>query len=301
MNPYVGGILLGVVLFLAFFITGSGLGAQGGLNRAPVFFEDMVAGARGPHVVPHQHGGRRHESAGNWIVFLTLGTVIGGFVSGWANGRLRVETGKGPSPTARAGAWPFSAASSWLWRTLRPRLHIGAGVVGRRRCCRWAVGPSCSPSLRAAMPGLLLPPVLELTIRQPSENQSWLHLIGSSIRQARRLHGLSAHRRGLRRGAGDVRLRQSPKLARQFYFKEMTVLKVMFMGIVVAMLLIFWATAMGWLNYNLIWVNPTYLWPGIVGGLIMGVGFIIGGFCPGTSLVAAATLKLDGIFFARAR
>ena len=90
----------------------------------------------------------------------------------------------------------------------------------------------------------------------------------------------------------------SPKLARQFYFKEMTVLKVMFMGIVVAMLLIFWATAMGWLNYNLIWVNPTYLWPGIVGGLIMGAGFIIGGFCPGTSLVAAATLKLDGIFFA---
>jgi hypothetical protein len=45
-------------------------------------------------------------------------------------------------------------------------------------------------------------------------------------------------------------------------------------------------------------VNPTYLWPGIVGGLIMGVGFIIGGFCPGTSLVSAATLKIDGIFFA---
>ncbi|MCB0104559.1 MAG: YeeE/YedE family protein, partial [Caldilineaceae bacterium] len=44
-------------------------------------------------------------------------------------------------------------------------------------------------------------------------------------------------------------------------------------------------------------VNPTYLWPGIVGGLIMGVGFIIGGFCPGTSLVAAATAKIDGIVF----
>lgn len=90
----------------------------------------------------------------------------------------------------------------------------------------------------------------------------------------------------------------SPKLARQFYFKEMTVLKVMFTGIIVAMLLIFWATALGWLNFNLIWVNPTYLWPGIVGGLIMGAGFIIGGFCPGTSLVAAATFKVDGIFFA---
>ena len=90
----------------------------------------------------------------------------------------------------------------------------------------------------------------------------------------------------------------SPKLAGQFYFKDMTVLKVMFTGIIVAMVLIFWSSALGLLNYNLIWVNPTYLWPGIVGGLIMGAGFIIGGFCPGTSLVALATLKIDGFFFA---
>jgi rhodanese-related sulfurtransferase len=89
----------------------------------------------------------------------------------------------------------------------------------------------------------------------------------------------------------------SKKLAAQFYFKEMTVLKVMFTAIVVAMVLIFTSVGLGWLDYSAIWVNPTYLWPGIVGGLIMGVGFIIGGFCPGTSLVAAATAKIDGIFF----
>ncbi len=89
----------------------------------------------------------------------------------------------------------------------------------------------------------------------------------------------------------------SKKLAAQFYFKEMTVIKVMFGAIIVAMVLIFLASGVGLLDYNLVYVNPTYLWPGIVGGLIMGVGFIIGGFCPGTSLVAAATLKLDGIFF----
>lgn len=70
----------------------------------------------------------------------------------------------------------------------------------------------------------------------------------------------------------------SKKLAAQFYFKEMTVLKVMFTGIIVAMVLIFGASAIGLLDYNLVWVNPTYLWPGIVGGLIMGVGFILGGF-----------------------
>jgi rhodanese-related sulfurtransferase len=89
----------------------------------------------------------------------------------------------------------------------------------------------------------------------------------------------------------------SKKLAAQFYFKEMTVLKVMFTAIVVAMVLIFAAVGLGLLDYNQIWVNPTYLWPGIVGGLIMGVGFIIGGFCPGTSLVSMATFKLDGLFF----
>ncbi|HNB54573.1 MAG TPA: YeeE/YedE thiosulfate transporter family protein, partial [Anaerolineales bacterium] len=78
----------------------------------------------------------------------------------------------------------------------------------------------------------------------------------------------------------------SPKLAAQFYFKDLTVLKVMFTAIIVAMVLIFGASAIGLLDYNMVWVNPTYMWPGIVGGLIMGVGFILGGFCPGTSLVA---------------
>jgi len=89
----------------------------------------------------------------------------------------------------------------------------------------------------------------------------------------------------------------STKLAAQFYFKDLTVFKVMFTAIIVAMVGIFAASGLGILDYSLLWVNPTYLWPGIVGGLIMGVGFIIGGFCPGTSLVALATGKIDGIFF----
>ena len=90
----------------------------------------------------------------------------------------------------------------------------------------------------------------------------------------------------------------SPKLAAQFYFKDLTVLKVMFTAIVVAMVLIFLSSGLMLLDYSRLWVNPTYLWPGILGGLIMGFGFIIGGFCPGTSLVALATLRLDGLFFA---
>ena len=90
---------------------------------------------------------------------------------------------------------------------------------------------------------------------------------------------------------------KSTLLAKQFYFKDLRVFKVFFTAIVVGMILLFGASALGLLDYNLIWVNPTYLWPGIVGGLIMGVGFIVGGFCPGTSLVAFATAKIDGIFY----
>ncbi len=89
----------------------------------------------------------------------------------------------------------------------------------------------------------------------------------------------------------------SKKLAAQFYFKDLTVLKVMFGAIITAMVLIFAAVGLGILDFSQVWVNPTYLWPGIVGGLIMGVGFIVGGFCPGTSLVAMATAKIDGLFF----
>jgi rhodanese-related sulfurtransferase len=93
-------------------------------------------------------------------------------------------------------------------------------------------------------------------------------------------------------GFGDSR-----RLAAQFYLKNMTVLKTMFTGIIVASLLIFFSSAIGLMDFTLLDVNPTYLWPGIVGGLIMGLGFVIGGYCPGTSLVSAASLKLDGVMF----
>lgn len=93
-------------------------------------------------------------------------------------------------------------------------------------------------------------------------------------------------------GFGDSR-----KLAAQFYFRELTVLKVMFTAIAVAMTLLFGAVGLGLIDFNLVWVNPTYLGSGVVGGLIMGVGFIIGGFCPTTSLASASTGKIDGMLF----
>lgn len=86
------------------------------------------------------------------------------------------------------------------------------------------------------------------------------------------------------------------KLAMQFYFRDLTVFKVMFTGIVTAMIGLVVLSSSGLLDMNLLYINPTYLWAGVVGGLIMGFGFIIGGYCPGTALVGVVTAKVDALF-----
>lgn len=92
-------------------------------------------------------------------------------------------------------------------------------------------------------------------------------------------------------GFGNAR-----KLALTFYLRDMTVVKVMFSAIVTAMLGMVLLAQLGALDLERVWLNPTYLWPGIVGGVIMGFGFAIGGYCPGTAVVGAATLKVDAFF-----
>lgn len=89
----------------------------------------------------------------------------------------------------------------------------------------------------------------------------------------------------------------SRKLAGMFYGYDTTVLKVFFTAAIVAMLGLFFSSLFGWVNLEYIYINPTYLTSAIVGGVIMGVGFILGGFCPGTSFCAAAIGKIDAFVF----
>lgn len=92
-------------------------------------------------------------------------------------------------------------------------------------------------------------------------------------------------------GFGNAR-----KLALTFYFRDMTVVKVMFTAILTAMTGMVLLAQCGLLDLSQVWLNPTYLWPGIVGGVIMGCGFAIGGYCPGTAVVGLSTLKVDAFF-----
>ena len=89
----------------------------------------------------------------------------------------------------------------------------------------------------------------------------------------------------------------SRKLALQFYFRDLTVLKVMFTAIITAMIGLLFLTLFGWLDLSQVYINPTYIWPQIMGGFILGIGFIIGGYCPGTAVVGSSSGRIDGYFY----
>ena len=95
-----------------------------------------------------------------------------------------------------------------------------------------------------------------------------------------------------RAGFGNARL-----LAAQFYFRDLRVLKVMFTAIITAMVGAYLLGRLGLLDLSLVYLTPTFLVPQIAGGLILGAGFIIGGYCPGTSCVSAATGRIDGMVY----
>jgi hypothetical protein len=91
---------------------------------------------------------------------------------------------------------------------------------------------------------------------------------------------------------------RATKLAAQFYGHDMTVFKVMFGAIVTAMLGIVVVSGLGLADLGALSASiasPTFLWPMLVGGLLLGAGFIISGYCPGTAVVATASGNLDGL------
>ncbi len=87
------------------------------------------------------------------------------------------------------------------------------------------------------------------------------------------------------------------KLVSQFYLDDLSVLKVMFTAVVTAMLGFTYLAWIGWLDLSLLYLVPTFWVAQVVGGRLGGVGFAVGGYCPGTSAAAAATGKLDGLLY----
>jgi len=93
-------------------------------------------------------------------------------------------------------------------------------------------------------------------------------------------------------------LGSAPKLMGQFHLTDLTVFKVMFSAIVTAMLGLFWLARFGIVDLSRVYVPETFVLPQIVGGLVFGAGMALAGLCPGTSCVAAATGRGDGLVVA---
>jgi len=108
VNPYLAGAVLGVVLFLAFLLTGNGLGSSGATSRIDALLVDIVAPAHvdnTPYLLKMAGGDR--NPLDDWIVPVFIGALLGGFISGARHGRLKLTTTKGPNISNRT-RWAMS-------------------------------------------------------------------------------------------------------------------------------------------------------------------------------------------------
>lgn len=102
LHPYLAGAILGVVLFLAFLLTGNGLGSSGATSRIDAALVDLVAPEhvdKTPYLLKMAGGDK--NPLDDWIVPVFFGALLGGLVSGFWNGRLKLVTNKGPGISNR--------------------------------------------------------------------------------------------------------------------------------------------------------------------------------------------------------
>jgi len=102
MNPYLGGVLLGLVLVAAFWVSGRGLGASGAAKDVVVAGINAIAPAHSGKAAFFTEYRDSHEGLfKSWLVWEMMGVIIGGFLSGAIAGRLQFRVEKGPGITNR--------------------------------------------------------------------------------------------------------------------------------------------------------------------------------------------------------
>lgn len=87
------------------------------------------------------------------------------------------------------------------------------------------------------------------------------------------------------------------KLTAQFRLTDWSVLKVMFTAIVFAAVGLMIVEGMGWIAAEDLFVPPAFLGAAALGGALVGAGFAIGGYCPGTSVVGFVSGRIDAAIF----
>lgn len=107
LNPYIGGVLLGLVLLAANFVSGRGLGASGAIKSTVVTAMTAVApsSAENSGFIKEFSGAHEGSPMKTWLVFEMLGVLVGGFLSGALSGRLKMKVEHAPGITSRKRLW----------------------------------------------------------------------------------------------------------------------------------------------------------------------------------------------------
>lgn len=98
MNPYLAGVLLGLLLIATIYITGYGLGASGAIKSYAVTVVEKVAPSHTENTKYYKEYGKEHAGGNplmNWLVFEVTGVLIGAFLSGLISNRLDFKLEKG--------------------------------------------------------------------------------------------------------------------------------------------------------------------------------------------------------------
>ncbi len=85
------------------------------------------------------------------------------------------------------------------------------------------------------------------------------------------------------------------KLTGVFYLTDFTVPKVMFTAVLVASTGLYLLSDLRLLDIGRVLFVPTYFWPQAAGGALFGIGYVLSGYCPGTSVAGAATGRIDAL------
>ena len=97
MNPYLAGTMLGIVLLMAMYLSGRGLGASGGLKYCVV---SIVGALDKSHAESSIYYSKYFTDGGsplkNWLTLEVFGVIIGGFISGALSGRLKLQVERSP-------------------------------------------------------------------------------------------------------------------------------------------------------------------------------------------------------------
>ena len=86
-------------------------------------------------------------------------------------------------------------------------------------------------------------------------------------------------------------------IAPVFYYRNLRVTQTMIAAILTAATWVVIFSYNGWMDFSKVFIPPTYVWPYVVGGMLFGVGMIMAGWCPGTSVVGMVTGKVDAVAF----